>query len=168
MENNEEIIKLTSDEITLEDETKKCDNIQVEIEEYSPEDLREDGTLKPIAEFKYSVQNYMDAVVKQKAQLEKDIASQEYIIEVLEKAKEESGYKVEIERDLDSRRKILEDAKIAIQTMADRIELYNTGVLDRILSEYELVLELNTLLNNPLNLLEYQERLIEIKEGLKK
>ena len=167
---NEKVDASIAEEKEESVEAKKCDNIQVEIEQYAKEDVLPDGTLKPEAEFKYSVKDYIEAVEKQVKALERDIAAQEVIIEVVDKYLKgdgrESAYLVEIERDLDSRRKILQDAKIALQTMKDRIELYNSGIMSDIVAQYPLLVKLNELLNDPLHLAEYQEKLKKYKETL--
>lgn len=120
---------------------------------------RSDKELTSKEEFEHGVSMFIEEIKLRKEQLLKDISTQEGIVKLLEEHEpigDENSYKAEVQ----GRKNILGQMKMSLELFEDRINT-NDEMVKWALENYENISKLNTFLNNPLKLKDYEEYVAE-------
>lgn len=120
---------------------------------------RADKPLTSKEEFEHGVSMFIEEIKLRKEQLLKDISTQEGIVKLLEEHEpigDENSYKAEIQ----GRKNILGQMKMSLELFNDRIDT-NEDIVKWALENYDNISKLNTFLNNPLKLKDYEDYVAE-------
>lgn len=120
---------------------------------------RADKQLTSKEEFEHGVSMFIEEIKLRKEQLLKDISTQEGIVKLLEEHEpigDENSYKAEIQ----GRKNILGQMKMSLELFDDRINT-NEEIVKWALENYDNISKLNTFLNNPLKLKDYEDYVAE-------
>lgn len=120
---------------------------------------RADKQLTSKEEFEHGVSMFIEEIKLRKEQLLKDISTQEGIVKLLEEHEpigDENSYKAEIQ----GRKNILGQMKMSLELFDDRINT-NEEIVKWSLDNYDNISKLNTFLNNPLKLKDYEDYVAE-------
>lgn len=120
---------------------------------------RADKQLTSKEEFEHGVSMFIEEIKLRKEQLLKDISTQEGIVKLLEEHEpigDENSYKAEIQ----GRKNILGQMKMSLELFDDRINT-NEEIVKWALDNYDNISKLNTFLNNPLKLKDYEDYVAE-------
>lgn len=142
---------------------KIAENVKENIEVSAPniEGDRSDKPLTSKEEFEYGMKMFIDEVKHRKEQLEKDLATQEGIVSILEQHEpvgDEQSYKNEIS----TRKNIISQMKMSLDLFNDR--LAEDEIQIWALDNYDNLSRLNTYLNNPLKLKDYEDYVEELRK----
>lgn len=120
---------------------------------------RADKPLTSKEEFEHGVSMFIEEIKIRKEQLLKDISTQEGIVKLLEEHEpigDENSYKAEVQ----GRKNILGQMKMSMELFDDRIST-NEEIVKWALDNYDNISKLNTFLNNPLKLKDYEDYVAE-------
>lgn len=120
---------------------------------------RSDRPLTSKEEFEHGISMFIEEVGNRKTQLEKDIATQKGILEILENHEfvgDEASYKAEIA----GRKNIVAQMEMSLELFNERLS-ENEEVTKWALENYDNISKLNKFLNNPLKLKDYEDYVIE-------
>lgn len=143
-----------------EEEKKLIDNIVEKVEENAEvskvaiEGARADKPLTSKEEFEHGIKAFIEEVENRKAQLEKDLATQEGILKLL-KESEPVGDATSFKDEIETREHIVRQLRMSMKLFEDR--LAETEIQQWALDNYENISRLNTFLNNPLKLKDYED-----------
>lgn len=132
---------------------------------------RSDKKLSSKDNFKYAVEMYIKEIENRLAPMKKELAAQEYILNILT-ANEEIAeeFREVFGREVEFKKNMISQLKMNIKLFEERLELYNSGVFDWAINNYDDLSKLNVLLNDPLHLPDFEEYMscrkkeFEIKE----
>lgn len=113
---------------------------------------RADKPLTSKEEFEHGMSMFLLEVKNRKEQLAKDITVQETVVAVLENGLNDHP---EIKDDVESRKNIVAQMKMSMKLFEDRIA--GAEIQKWALDNYEMLSKLNTWLNNPLKLKDYED-----------